>query len=178
MLTPISILEKITEFFQQGDVQQALPLTIFDAVDVGKAFRHMQKGVHIGKILVKMPEDRCTLPAAREELQISFRSDAHYLLVGGLGGLGRAVASWMVLNGARNLIFLSRSAGKSDSDKAFLRELEDQHCVATTISGDVTNLEDVERAVSIGRIAGVIHMAAVLRVSMFDSLNQLHSDSA
>jgi len=34
------------------------------------------------------------------------RSDASYLLVGDLGGIGRAVASWMVEKGARHLVFL------------------------------------------------------------------------
>lgn len=109
-------------------MQEALPLTIFDATEVGQAFRHMQKGIHIGKILVKMPEDPGTFPTASEQVQVSFRPDSYYLLVGGMGGLGRSVASWMVLNGARKLIFLSRSAGVSDSDRTFLRNGEaNQH---------------------------------------------------
>lgn len=165
MLTPIRILEKVTEFSQQGHAQQTLPLTIFDATEVGQAFRHMQKGIHIGKILVKMPEDPGTLPAASEEVEVSFRPDAYYLLVGGMGGIGRSVASWMVLNGARNLVFLSRTAGETGSDRAFIKELEDQGCLATPVAGDVANPEDVERAVSLGAVAGVINMAVVLRVS-------------
>ncbi|RJE26620.1 polyketide synthase [Aspergillus sclerotialis] len=164
------ILEKVVEFSQQGDLQQTLPVTIFDATEVSKAFRHMQKGIHIGKILVRMPEDPGTLPTASDQVHVSFRPDSYYLLVGGMGGLGRSVASWMVLNGARRLIFLSRSAGESDSDRAFLRELEDQGCVATAVAGDVTKLEDVERAASLGRVAGVIQMAVVLRDQLFPVL--------
>ena len=164
-LTFIRLLEEVMEFSQQGGLQLSLPVTIFDAAEVSKAFRHMQKGIHIGKILVKMPEDPGALPTASDQVHVSFRPDSYYLLVGGMGGLGRSVASWMVLNGARKFIFLSRSAGESDSDRAFLRELEDQGCVAVAVAGDVTKLEDVERAVSLGRVAGVIQMAVVLRVS-------------
>ncbi|OBT45611.1 Type I Iterative Polyketide synthase (PKS) [Pseudogymnoascus sp. WSF 3629] len=44
------------------------------------------------------------------EIEAAFRLiDASYLLVGGLGGLGRAIARWMMQHGAKNIIFLSRS---------------------------------------------------------------------
>lgn len=42
----------------------------------------------------------------------SFRAEVSYLLVGGLGGLGRSIAMWMVENWAKHLIFLSRGGGK------------------------------------------------------------------
>ena len=38
-----------------------------------------------------------------------FRSDAAYVIVGGLGGLGRYLLTWMVANGARHLVTISRS---------------------------------------------------------------------
>lgn len=146
-------------------MQPTLPVTVFDAMEVEKAFRYMQKDIHIGKVLIKMPEDPATIPAASEEVQVSFRPDGRYLLVGGLSGIGRSVATWMVLNGARNLIFFSRTAGETESDQAFLKELEDLGCTATTVVGDVTKLEEVERVVSLGPVTGIIQMAAVLQVS-------------
>jgi hypothetical protein len=41
---------------------------------------------------------------------VTFRDGACYLLVGDIGGLGRAIATWMVENGARHIMFISRSA--------------------------------------------------------------------
>ena len=38
-----------------------------------------------------------------------FREDGTYIISGGLGGLGRAIALWMADRGARHLILLSRS---------------------------------------------------------------------
>ncbi|PVI02966.1 KR-domain-containing protein [Periconia macrospinosa] len=55
---------------------------------------------------------------------LSLRENFSYLLVGGLGGLGRAVSEWMVHNRARYLIFLSRTAGTNPEDEEFCRELE------------------------------------------------------
>lgn len=45
-----------------------------------------------------------------------FRADAAYVVVGGLGGLGRYVLLWMISKGARHLVTLSRSG--SDSEEA------------------------------------------------------------
>ncbi|HEU4324092.1 MAG TPA: beta-ketoacyl reductase, partial [Roseiflexaceae bacterium] len=41
---------------------------------------------------------------------LAFRADSSYLLTGGLGGLGLAVARWMVERGARRLVLAGRSA--------------------------------------------------------------------
>ena len=127
----------------------------------------MQTGSHIGKIVVEMPDDPAGLPVAKSLKAFSLSPDASYLLVGGLGGLGRAVTTWMVENGARNFVFLSRSAGKSNADKAFLQELEVQNCNIAVVAGSVANLDDVKQAVAVCSrpLAGVIQMSMVLRVS-------------
>lgn len=54
----------------------------------------------------------------------TFSTDSSYLLAGGLGGIGRSVARWMVARGARHLIFLSRSGGATGRAKALTAELE------------------------------------------------------
>jgi NAD(P)-dependent dehydrogenase (short-subunit alcohol dehydrogenase family) len=88
------------------------------------------------------------------------------LLVGGLGGLGRSVATWMVENGARNLIFLSRSARDSQENHSFLEELHSQDCQTQLVAGSVSNMSDVQRAINLATkpLAGVIQMSMVLKV--------------
>ncbi|MBI4658056.1 MAG: SDR family NAD(P)-dependent oxidoreductase [Verrucomicrobia bacterium] len=44
------------------------------------------------------------------EAAAAFRSDATYLITGGLGGMGLEVAQWLVQRGARHLLLLGRSA--------------------------------------------------------------------
>jgi len=141
-------------------------VTVFDATNIEQAFWHMQTGQHMGKIVVKMPECSSVLPVSRINRTVCLSSDASFLLVGGLGGLGRAVATWMVEKGARHFVFLSRSAGLSSQDKAFIKELESQDCTAIAVTGDVANLLDVRRAVAAcnNRIEGVIQMSMVLKV--------------
>jgi len=88
------------------------------------------------------------------------------LLSGGIGGLGRALATWMVERGARHLIFLSRSAGVSEESKSLSDELESMGCSITMVKGGVDNIEDVKKAIeaSFRPIKGVFQLAMVQRV--------------
>lgn len=97
---------------------------------------------------------------------VRFRSDACYLLVGGLGGLGRVISTWMVENGARNMLFLSRSAKEGPNTTPFFDELRARGCRVSTYAGSVTSLSDVEAAVqqATGPVAGIMQMSAVMRV--------------
>ncbi|OAL66032.1 polyketide synthase [Trichophyton rubrum] len=143
-----------------------------DATMFGHAFRYMQTGKHMGKIIIKMPEDPAELPVAKSNLDLSLSPGGSYLLAGGLGGLGRPITTWMIEKGARNFIFLSRSAGESDSDKAFLRELAAQGCIATIVKGNVAELDDVKRVAtaSPNPVVGIINLAMVLRDEAFEKM--------
>ena len=161
-----SLLGKCIDYYQQGAIEPIKPMTTFPATRIVDAFKFMQKGQHIGKIVVTMPEDPEELEVTAVEHGLILNSKVSYLLVGGLGGLGRAISTWMVEQGARNLIYLSRSAGKSEKDQAFFRELEVQGCAVQVFAGNVSSLHDVKEAVenAIAPIAGVMHMSMVLRV--------------
>lgn len=162
-----SVMQQCMEFLQHEKLKPIRPLTVFDAANIGQAFRFMQTGRHMGKIVVKMPDDASELHGSLSSTLISLPSDVSIVIVGGLGGLGRTVATWLVEKGARDLVFLSRSAGNSPESRSFLEELRSQSCSVTTITGDVANIEDVQRAVTAckRRIAGVIHMPMMLKVS-------------
>ncbi|KAL3476656.1 fatty acid synthase S-acetyltransferase [Aspergillus californicus] len=164
-------LKRLIGDFETGRLKPIAPITMFDAEDVQAAFRYMQSGQHIGKIVVRFPEEATRLPVSTE-LPFSLSSSGSYLLVGGLGGLGRAVARWMVERGARSLVFLSRSAGRSDVHHAFLKELSAMGCSAIAVAGDVSSPSDVQRALreSPCAVVGVIHMAMVLRDQMFKNM--------
>jgi acyl transferase domain-containing protein/SAM-dependent methyltransferase len=52
---------------------------------------------------------RLAAAAAPAPRAYSLRSDLSYLITGGLGGLGLAVAEWLVARGARNLVLIGRT---------------------------------------------------------------------
>jgi hypothetical protein len=59
----------------------------------------------------------------KRKLGISSSDSASYLMVGGLGGTGRAVLTWTVDHSARELIFISRSVRITNKDDAFVDRL-------------------------------------------------------
>ena len=105
-------------------------------------------------------------------VSLRFRTDSCYLLVGGLGGLGRIISTWMVENGARNIMFVSRSAKEGPETTPFFDELRAQGCKVTTFAGSVTKRSDLEDAIKQApkSIAGVMQMSAVMRVRRSTSM--------
>lgn len=154
----------------RGKIQPIRPVKVFNASNTREAFAYMQRGTHMGKILIRFTgeDTAANIPKAITIAPtMSFRPDAAYLIVGGLGGIGRAVANWLVENGARHLVFLSRSGARTPGDQAFFQELRSQDCQPVAIAGSVANMNDVTQAVTATSmpIAGLIHLGMVLKVS-------------
>jgi hypothetical protein len=142
------------------------PVSCFDAADVADAFRYMQTGQHMGKIVVRMPDNPSELPTRGTRAHVSFSPDNAYLLCGGLGGLGRALSNWMVERGAHCLLYLSPSAGVGDDHQAFAEELKCQGCEVVYVKGTASDASDVSRAISQSPkpIKGVVQLALTLKV--------------
>lgn len=133
-----------------------------------EAFRCLQNAEHIGKVVLKMPQNVSTISSVRSAPDLTLDPKALYFLAGGLGGLGRSIATWMVEHGARSLIFLSRTTGRNDSDQAFFAELQSMGCIISAVTGMIQNMEDVKKAVESvpDPIKGVIQLAMVLKVGL------------
>jgi D-arabinose 1-dehydrogenase-like Zn-dependent alcohol dehydrogenase len=153
-------------YIEEKKVRPIDPKTIFDAADAQSAFRYMQTGQHIGKILIKVPDDPSQLSASQYKPQLSLSADVSYLIVGGFGGLGRAISRWMVEQGAKSLVFLSRSTELTPIRKAFMEELHMMGCIIQTQAGSVANSGDVQKAIDMcpKPLAGIIQLAMSLRV--------------
>lgn len=105
----------------------------------------------------------------RSRPRYNFRSDATYVIAGGLGGLGRGFARWMVSRGARNLILLSRSGAGGAAAKDLVPKLISQGVFVATPSVDISNLsrlkQEMERLEErMPPIRGCIQATVALRV--------------
>lgn len=114
-----SLLQRSIQFYEQGHIKPIFPITRMSAMKPSEAIRVMQRGTHIGKIVVTMPEDAADLPSEAAYEALTLREDGSYLFVGGLGGLGRSITTWLAEKGARHFVFLSRSAGQMLNDDLF-----------------------------------------------------------
>lgn len=150
-----------------------LQLQEFPAEKAQDAFRSMGDG-NIGKAAIIMPEEPSSLPVCFSRREPSFRNDAIHLIVGGLGGLGRSVSSWMASHGARHFVFFSPSAASKENDD-FVLELRAQGCRLDLVSGDISNPEDVDTLIK-GLdenipIAGVMQASMALEVTSFATMS-------
>ncbi|CAJ2508142.1 Uu.00g093280.m01.CDS01 [Anthostomella pinea] len=162
-------LESVMRLYGYGSIAPIQPAKVFPASEVLEAFDCLKNGTCKGKVVVGMglSGDRSDIiaTAANRKIITSFDRRASYILVGGLGGIGRQIAIWLAENGAGNLIFLSRSAGKAPGDQDFIRELEAMGVSVQVVQGSVTSAEDVTKAVSEAShpVKGVLQMSMVLR---------------
>ncbi|KAG7406401.1 Asperfuranone polyketide synthase afoG [Fusarium oxysporum f. sp. rapae] len=169
------ILTEIARLKQRNVISPVNPLTSYPISDITKAFRLMQTGQHTGKIVVSTgPLQKVEVQSYPQDIKLS--PDASYLLVGGLGGIGRCLASWLVNVGAKQIILMSRSAGTKEDDAVFIRDLAETGCRIECISCDVSKGHDLERALQLCEvkrlppIRGVIHAAMVLQDSILEQM--------
>jgi len=66
-------------------------------------------------------------------------AESTYLIAGGFGGLGRAMAQWLVRRGARHLILLSRSGPRSTEAQNLMKELTEKDVRVYAPSCDISN---------------------------------------
>lgn len=171
-----ALMFSILDFYGKGLIAP-LPMNIFPPEQTQDAFRFMEKGQHIGRVGVAMKqsagESATRLETTARALPVVFPESASYLMIGGLGGIGRAVSTWMVDHGACEIIYMSRSAGLSNKDDAFVHELQSMGCTAKLVAGDVTKQEDVERAILAAThpLKGIVQMSMVVSNENFSRMS-------
>lgn len=162
-----ALIFTILDFYNNRHISP-LPTTIFTAAQTQDAFRFMEKGLHIGRVGVAIKEAaeeaNIAFQTTKRALTVSFPGSASYLMIGGLGGIGRAVSTWMVDHGAREIIYMSRSAGLTNKDDAFVHELQSMGCSVKLASGDATKFEDVNKAIAAATypLKGIVQMSMVV----------------
>jgi len=159
-----SMLHDIVEEVSQKNLQP-LPYTGFDLAEAEQALRFIAQAKHIGKVLltVRAPQYRVSCHSEPELL----RSNATYLITGGLGGFGLAVADWMAKQGAGNIVLMSRKGEPAKENEAALRKLRQSAATVTVFAGDVSQENDVARILDfiqkqLPPLKGVVHAAMVL----------------
>lgn len=137
----------------------------------------MQQGKHVGKIVINFRDSKGSVRFDQVELPpkqpFEFDASVAYLLVGGLGGLGRSVARYMVQQGARNLVFLSRTAVKDHPQhKDYIVEIEAMGATVQCVQGDVAQAAAVERAIDGARapVRGILNLTLGLADNAFERM--------
>lgn len=140
-----------------------IPKTTWSMGEASTAFSTMARGEHSGKLVLTSGgvESVAANPTAP-----SFRPDRTYLITGGFGGLGRAVARWMASHGAREILATGRGVPARDALASFENDLSAHGARLHTAACDVADAKSVRELVhsipSDRPLAGVVHAAGVL----------------
>ena len=144
---------------------QPLPYEAFDTLRVPDAFRRMAQGAHVGKIVIRIDRDATPI-RGRVSAAPSDWTSGTYLVTGGTGGLGAAVAEWMVAQGARDLVLVSRR-GETVESRPRIESLRRTGARVFVAAADVSREADVRTVLADiaargQRLAGIVHAAGVL----------------
>lgn len=107
--------------------------------EVESALRDLQSGKNTGRIIVSVQDSDFVPQRTIERSDWSFDNDATYLIAGGLGGLGRAMAVWMASKVARHLVLLSRNGLRSPAAVELVAQLQQQGIEVITPRCDVSS---------------------------------------
>ena len=124
--------------------------------EAGSALRFMRSARHLGKIVVTAS------PLAQGRL----RPDRAYLVTGGLGGIGCAVAVWLADHGAGTIVLNGRREPDAGAEET-IRTLRERGVNLVVELADVTDALGVDRMLDridrdLPPLAGVIHSVGVL----------------
>lgn len=156
---------EIAPLFESGDLRP-LPQRVFPAANVKDAFRAMQEGRHIGRMVVSFADQTVPVqPAAREHLR--FEREMSVLVTGGTRGVGFEIAEWLTTKNIRHLVLASRSGEVPEDLRPRVNALRERGVEVHLAAVDVANeaavvglLAKIEREMP--PLGGIVHGAMVL----------------
>lgn len=169
------MLEELVERFETGELRP-LPMEVFSAEETVEAFRLMQQGKHIGKVVVQYCQRPARIVAGTYD-PVQFKTDVSYWIAGGLGGFGLEIAKWMVTRGAKHLVLSGRSQQLRPLAQQAIAQMEQAGARINILPVDITNPVAVRQALhtidsTLPRLAGVIHTAMVLEDKLLVDLDR------
>ena len=167
------VFQESCSLVHRGKIQPPETITEVSYAEAQKGFRLLQMGKATGKVVLVPGEDDLVpvQPMSYRKTKL-FAPEKTYLLVGGLGGLGRTLSEWLVRKGAKSIAFLSRSGADKLEARMTVDWLERRKIKVSLYRGDVTDPVAVNECIhGIGdKLAGVFQAAMVLQDKPLDRM--------
>ncbi|KAE9366807.1 putative polyketide synthase [Stipitochalara longipes BDJ] len=169
------LLSEIFSLMDKGLVKPISPITTFPISNVESAFRTLQGGKIMGKIVIVPRSDDQVKAVPSKTPKNLLRADGTYIIIGGTGGLGRSMSRWMIEKGARNIVLISRSGTATGKVADIVEEAKFQGAQIVVKPCDVSDKAQVEKLIEedishLPPVKGVIHAAMVLHDVLFEKM--------
>jgi len=114
-------------------------------------------------------------PALPSRTNLLFESSATYLITGGLGGLGLKLADWLVKQGVKHVVLMSRQA-PSATQQETIQQLQSAGCTVVAMQADVSCRNEVAMVLekinaSLPPLMGIFHLAGILDIATIQQLD-------
>ncbi|KAI0485064.1 hypothetical protein GGR56DRAFT_681136 [Xylariaceae sp. FL0804] len=169
------LTREVEELLAAGVLTAPQPVTVFSRGEFEPALRFLQTGQHMGKAVIDWESEAevSFLPSPRREGFLD--SGASYVIAGGLGGIGRSLASWLASRGAKHLILLSRSGPSTEEKTELLKDLASRGVQVSTPCCDVSDITSLRSALhsaakSMPPVKGCIQGSMVLRDRLLQNM--------
>jgi NADPH:quinone reductase-like Zn-dependent oxidoreductase len=169
------LLSDVFGLMDKGLIRPISPITTFPISNVESAFRTLQGGKIMGKIVIvpRLDDQVKAVPSKTPKNLLS--ADSTYIVIGGTGGLGRSMSRWMIEKGARHIVLISRSGKATGKVGQLVEEAKSQGAQVVVKPCDVSDKAQVERLIKEGishlpPVKGVIHAAMVLHDVLFEKM--------
>ncbi|KAK3347608.1 LOW QUALITY PROTEIN: putative polyketide synthase [Neurospora tetraspora] len=163
-----------------GSSSPLTPVTRFSPSQMSQAVRHLEQQRQrrkAGKVVIAAQDDSPVqvMSPVRRPLRLDDKR-ATYLIVGGVDGIGGAIASWMVSKGARSVVLISRNAETHPQAEGLVEDAALRGCRLQVLNCDVSSEESLVRllrqvSATSPPVRGVIHAANVLADTVFDRMS-------
>ena len=149
------VLTEVVERLEAGELK---PITHsrWPLAEAGAALRFMRAARHLGKIVL----------SASALADGRLQSDRSYLVTGGLGGIGCAIAGWLADHGAGTIVLNGRRGPGAEAEET-IQALGQRGVRVEVELADATDSEAIDRMLAridgqLPPLAGVIHSVGVL----------------
>ncbi|POS74158.1 polyketide synthase-3 [Diaporthe helianthi] len=170
------ILQEVLRLLANNTIRNITPVAAVPLSEAARAFRTMQAGNNIGKIvLVPTPNEPLKVIEPLKHAQLC--PDASYMIVGGLSGVGQSIARYFISKGARNLLLVSRSAASRSNNSTFTRELAAGGAIIVVKDCDISDGQSLRmvldewRTSGMPEIKGVVHGGMMLDDSILERMS-------
>ncbi|ETS80428.1 hypothetical protein PFICI_07957 [Pestalotiopsis fici W106-1] len=142
------VLQEVFDLMETGALRPLHPITPFPVDQTEQAFRLLQSGRSMGKIVLELHDSSLVPFREGSDSQYRLSRNATYVVSGGLGGIGRQIVRWLVRRGAQHLLLLTRSGISGSPAKAkMIAELESQQIQVQCQVCDIGDFESLTKTV-------------------------------
>lgn len=168
------LLERVISLLESRIIDPANP-SIYDWTHMAAAFAAIRDRTRVGKIVLHLTNQSEGLVVPKESVPLKLHASGTYVISGGMGGIGRAVACYLADHGARHIVLLSRSSEIKGDAKRTMNYLENLDVDVRVMICDITDEAAVATAIhtisaDMPKIKGLVHGAMLLSDGLFEKM--------